>query len=45
LTINAPEFQKDKHNAGDRTLAAFMNKDEYIFSTYDYGNLDTNDDD
>lgn len=45
LTINAPDFMKDKHNAGDRTLAAFGAKDAFIFSTYDYGNLDTNDDD
>lgn len=45
LTINAPTLLKDNANAGDRALAGFVNKDSYIYSTYDYGNLDTNDDD
>ncbi|CAD8140693.1 unnamed protein product [Paramecium octaurelia] len=45
LTINAPGYQKDATNAGDRTLAGFQTKDSFILSTYDYGNLDTNDDD
>ena len=36
---------KDKQFAGDRTLAGFSTRTKYILSTYDYGNLDTNDDD
>ena len=45
LTINDPSIQKDKSLAGDRTLACFLFKDAFTFSTYDYGDLDSNDDD
>lgn len=36
---------KDDKNAGDRTLSAFHLKNELQFASYDYGDLDSNDDD
>jgi hypothetical protein len=45
LTINPPEIQKDLQLAGDRTLALFMSKQDYHYTTYNYGDLDRNDDD
>jgi hypothetical protein len=40
LTINKPGIQKDKEVLGDRTLAAYVNQKAYIFSTYNYANID-----
>lgn len=40
LTINAPEIQKDFQIPGDRTLATFMSQDAFVYSTYNYGDLD-----
>ncbi|CAD8058815.1 unnamed protein product [Paramecium sonneborni] len=45
LTINSPDFQRDKQYAGDRTLSLFQSKTKLAFSTYTYGNLDTQGDD
>ena len=45
MTINPPNIQRDYQVAGDRTLAIFVSKTSYMFSTYDYGNLEINDDD
>jgi hypothetical protein len=40
LTINKPEIQKNTEVLGDRTLAAYVDQKAYIFSTYNYGNID-----
>jgi hypothetical protein len=45
LTINPPTIQRDFQVAGDRTLAMFVSKTAYVYSTYDYGNLEISDDD
>lgn len=42
MTINQPEFQKDNSIAGDRALAVHVNQQDYVFSTYNYGDIDNN---
>lgn len=45
LTINEPGKMKDSTNAGDRTLGCFYEKNAFVFASYDYGDLDSNEDD
>lgn len=45
LTQNPPDIQRDFQIPGDRTLAVFLNPTSYVFSTYDYGDLETSEDD
>lgn len=45
VTQNTPDIQDDNTWSGDRTFAIHVNQESFIYSTYDYGDLETIDDD